>query len=117
MHAVFALSYFAQSVTFLLNPVIRLQQQAKNVQPRVFFHLLSHLPDTDNSVGNQDEQDDKGLDEGGDRVVILEEGEDEGDDGGEEQDLDEQVIELFQDQLKDGLSLLDGQLCTVQNRK
>ena len=116
MRAVFALSYFAQSVTFLLNPVICLQQ-AKNVQPLVFFHLLSHLPDTDNSVGDQDEQDDKGLDEGGDRVVILEEGEDEGDDGGEEQDLDKQVIELFQDQLKDGLSLLDGQLCTVQNRK
>merc|ERR1719342_2034219 len=68
------------------------------------------LPDTDNSVGDQDEQDDKGLDEGGDRVVILEEGEDEGDDGGEEQDLDKQVIELFQDQLKDGLSLLNRQL-------
>merc|ERR1712073_76498 len=68
------------------------------------------LPDTDNSVGDQDEQDDKGLDEGGDRVVILEEGEDEGDDGGKEQDLDKQVIELFQDQLKDGLSLLHGQL-------
>ena len=110
MRAVFAISYFAQSVTFLLNPVICLQQ-AKNVQPPVFFHLLSHLPDTDNSVGDQDEQDDKGLDEGGDRVVILEEGEDEGDDGGEEQDLDKEIVELLEHQLPQGFSLLGGKFC------
>merc|ERR1712013_825201 len=86
--------------------------RSQNLLNNLLDSLLSVplLPDADNSVGDQDEQDDKGLDEGGDRVVILEEGEDEGDDGGEEQDLDEQVIELFQDQLKDGLSLLDGQL-------
>ena len=76
----------------------------------VFFDLLSHLPDTDNSVGDQDEQDDKGLDEGGDRVVILEEGEDEGDDGGEEKNLDKEVIKLFQDKLENGLSSLYRQL-------
>ena len=76
----------------------------------VFFDLLSHLPDTDNSVGDQDEQDDKGLDEGGDRVVILEEGEDEGDDGSEEENLDKEVIKLFQDKLENGLSSLYRQL-------
>ena len=71
---------------------------------------MSYLPDTDNSVGNEDEEDDKGLDEGGDGVVVFKEGEDEGDDGGEEEDLDEQVVKLFQDQLENSLSSLHGQL-------
>ena len=72
---------------------------------------MSYLPDTDNSIGNEDEEDDKGLDEGGDGVVVFKEGEDEGDDGGEEEDLDEQVVKLFQDQLENGLSSLHRQLC------
>ena len=76
---------------------------------------MSYLPDTDNSVGNEDEEDDKGLDEGGDGVVVFKEGEDEGDDGGKEEDLDEQVVKLFQDQLENGLSSLHGQLCRREN--
>ena len=75
----------------------------------------SYLPDTNNSVGNEDEEDDKGLDEGGDGVVVFKEGEDEGDDGGEEEDLDEQVVKLFQDQLENSLSSLHGQLCRKQS--
>ena len=45
--------------------------------------MRSHLPYTDDGIGDEDEQDDEGLDEGGDRVIVLKEGEDEGDDCGE----------------------------------
>ena len=76
---------------------------------------LSYLPDTNNGVGNEDKKDDKGLDKGGDGVVVLKEGEDKGDDGGEEEDLDEEVIELFQDQLKNSFPGLHGQLCRRRN--
>ena len=71
---------------------------------------IANLPDTDDGVGDEDEEDDERLDEGGDRVVILEEGEDEGDNGGEEQDLDQQVVELLEDQLEHGLANFGGQL-------
>ena len=77
---------------------------------QIFFKFTPYLPDTNNSIGDEDEQDDKGFNKGGDRVVIFKEGEDEGDDGGEEKNLDKEVIKLFQDKLENCLSSLYRQL-------
>ena len=77
---------------------------------QIFFKFTPYLPDTNNSIGDKDEQDDKGFNKGGDRVVIFKEGEDEGDDGSEEKNLDKEVIKLFQDKLENCLSSLYRQL-------
>ena len=71
-----------------------------------------YLPDSDDGVCDEDEQNDKWFDEGGDRVLVfLKEGQDKGDDGGQQKDLDQQVIKLLEDQLPQGLALLGWQLC------
>ena len=51
------------------------------------------LPDTDDGVGDQNEQNDKWFDESGDTLllVIFEKGQDEWNTGSEEQNSDEQV--------------------------
>ena len=72
---------------------------------------VGFLPDADDGVEDEDEEDDAGLDEIDDGDLdaggaLLGEGDDEGDDRGEEEDLDEGVVELLQDQLPEGLALL-----------
>lgn len=58
---------------------------------------LCFLDDADDCVGDKDEKDDCGFDEstqGGGVGGVLEEGEEEGDDGRGEEDEDELVLEL-----------------------
>jgi len=58
--------------------------------------VTPHLPDADDGVGDEDEEDDEGLHEGRDGfLVVLKEGQDEGDDGGQEEDLDQEIVELL----------------------
>ena len=72
---------------------------------------LSYLPYSHDGVCEQDEQDDEGLDKGGDRVLaLLEEGQHEGDGRGQQEDLDQEVVELLQHQLPQGAALLGREL-------
>ena len=72
------------------------------------------LPDSDDSVCDENEKDDKGLDKGGDALIVFaalfEEGEDEGDAGREEEDSDEEIFELLDDELHQGLALFGRKL-------
>ena len=68
------------------------------------------LPDTDDGVGDEDEEDDKGLDKGSDSlVVVFEEGEDKGDAGSEEEDSNEQVFELLDNEFHEGFAFFGGE--------
>ena len=72
------------------------------------------LPDSDNSVRDENEEDDKRLDKGGDAFVVLaalfEERENEGNAGGEEEDSDEEIFELLDDQLHQRLAFFGRKL-------
>ncbi len=63
------------------------EKQDANTTMRSFtkerVYQISDLPDSNDGVGDEDEQDDEGLDKGGDRllVTLLEEGQHEGDGG------------------------------------
>jgi len=64
------------------------------------------LPDAHYRVDDEDQQDDSGFHKGFHPVVdLLEEGQDKAQHGGKQQNLNELVIELFQDQRPHGGSL------------
>ncbi len=78
---------------------------------RLHFRFRYYLPNSHDGVGDEDEENDEGLHKGRDGLLtLLEEGQDEGDDGSQQEDLNQQVVELLQHQLEQGLALLRGEL-------
>lgn len=70
------------------------------------------LHDSNSGVGDEDEEDNDGLDEGCREVLSgFEEGEDEGNDSTSEEDENKLVLELGEDELEDGGGLLFGESC------
>lgn len=91
-------------------PSSQLQRRGK---PKTHVNsLLSTglLHNSDGSVGDQDEEDNDGLDEGCRKVLSgFEEGEDERYDGTSEEDENKLVLELGEDELEDGGGFLFGE--------
>lgn len=72
---------------------------------------IALLHDAHGGIGNEDEQDDEGLDKGRKfPIPLLEKRQYEGDHGRQQEDLHQLVFELLQNQLPQGRPLLAGQL-------
>merc|ERR1712072_700826 len=71
---------------------------------------ISLLPYTNNSVGNENEKDDERFNKSCDGIIIFKEGEDKGDDGSEQQNFDEEIIELLENKFPDCLALFSREL-------